>query len=202
MRHTGSYGAAILAVAAIVAALSIAPIAGEAQTITGEATAVRATVLGLLGGTTTVLAGTGALGGTADALQVSALTGDVPSLLAGETLHATTISWLDQVDSEAALAALALGVAGTSIGADFVMARASAVLGAAGAGTSNISNLSINGAPIPVSGGANQTIYIPGGLVVINEQQISPTSTVVNALHVIVYGVADVIIGSATAGLH
>jgi hypothetical protein len=38
-------------------------------------------------------------------------------------------------------------------------------------------------------------------LVVINEQRTSPTSTVVNALHVIVYGVADVVIGSATAGV-
>src|SRR6266446_2199921 len=75
------------------------------------------------------------------ALQVSALIGDIPSVLAGETLHATTIAWPDQVDSEAALAALAVSVAGTSIGADFVMAQASAVLGAAGAGTSNISNL-------------------------------------------------------------
>jgi len=120
------------------------------------------------------------------ALQVSALIGDIPSVLAGETLHATTIAWPDQVDSEAALAALAVSVAGTSIGADFVMAQASAVLGAAGAGTSNISNLSINGVLIPVSGGANQAIYIPGGLVVINEQQTSLTSTVVNALHVIV----------------
>ena len=63
MRHTGSYGAGLLAVAAMVAALS--PMAGEAQTVTGEATAVRATVLGLLGGTTTALASTGALGETA-----------------------------------------------------------------------------------------------------------------------------------------
>ena len=82
------------------------------------------------------------------------------------------------------------------------MARALAVLGAAGSGASNLDNLAINGVPVPVSGGPNQTIYIPGGLVVINEQQTSPTSTVVNALHVTVYGVADVVIGSATAGIY
>lgn len=202
MRHTVSHGSGLLAAAAIVAALLVWPMAGEAQTVAGQASAVRATVLGLLEGTTTVLASTGPLGGTADALQASALTGDVPSLLTGEALHATTIGWPDQVDSEASLAALALSVAGTTIGADSVMARAQAVLGAAGVGTSNISNLSINGVPIPLSGDANQTIYIPGGLVVINEQQTSPGSTVVNALHVIVYGVADVVIGSATAGIH
>jgi len=149
-----------------------------------------------------VLADTGALGGPSDALHASAITGNVPSLLKGETLHATTIGWPDQVASEASLGALALSVAGTTIGADVVMARARAVLGRGGAGTSDIANLSINGAPIPVSGAPNQTIFIPGGRVVINEQQTSLTSTVVNALHVIVDGVADVVIGSATAGIN
>ena len=201
MRHTGSYGPGVLAVAAIVSALLVWPMAGEAQTVTGRARAVQATVLGLLGGTTTVLADTGALGGTSDARQASAPTGNVPSLLTGDTLHATTIGWPDQVASEASLGTLALRVAGTTIGADFVMARALAVLGAAGVGASNVENLSINGVPIPVSGGPNQTISIPGGFVVINEQRTSPTSTVVSALHVIVYGVADVVIGSATAGV-
>jgi hypothetical protein len=202
MRHPRSHGSGFLTVVALVAALLLWPMAGEAQTVTGQASAVQATLLGLLGGTTTVLGSTGALGGTSDALQASAPTGAVPSLLTGETLHATTIGWPDQVDSEASLAALAVSVAGTSIGADFVMAQARAVLGAAGVATSNISNLSINGVPIPLSGSPNQTIYIPGGLVVINEQQTSTASTVVNALHVIVYGVADMVIASATAGLY
>ena len=71
-----------------------------------------------------------------------------------------------------------------------------------GAGTASLANLSINGVPIPVSEGPNQTIYIPGGVVVLKEQQTSPTTIVVNALHVIVYGVADVVVGSATAGIH
>jgi hypothetical protein len=202
MRHTGSCGPGLLAVAATVAALLVWPMAGEAQTVTGAASAVKATVFSLFGGTTTVLADTGALGGPSDALHASALTGNVPSLLTGEALHATTIGWPDQVASEASLGDLALSVAGTTIGADSVMARALAVLGSAGVGVSNIANLSINGLPVPVSGGPNQTIYIPGGLVVINEQQPSPTSTVVNALHVVVYGIADVVIASASAGIH
>ena len=202
MRHAGSYHSRVLAVAAMVVTLLTWPMAGEAQLITGQARAVKATVFSLLGGTTTVLADTGALGGPSDALHASAITGNVPSLLKGETLHATTIGWSDQVASEASLGRLALTVAGTTIGADVVMARALAVLGGAGFGISNIANLSINGAPIPVSGAPNQTILIPGGRVVINEQQTSPTTTVVNALHVIVTGVADVVIGSATAGIH
>ena len=202
MRQRGSYGPGSLGVAAIVAAFLVWPMAGEAQTVTGTARAVQATVFSLFGGTTTVLADTGALGGPSTALHASALTGNVPSLLTGETLHATTIGWSDQVASEASLGRLALTVAGTTIGADVVMARALAVLGGAGFGISNIANLSINGAPIPVSGAPNQTILIPGGRVVINEQQTSPASTIVNALHVIVTGVADVVIGSATAGIH
>jgi hypothetical protein len=203
MRHAGFPGRGSLAAAAIAVAFLIWPLAVEAQTVSGVARAVQATVFNpLLGATTTVLADTGGLAGTSDALQASAVTGTIPSLLAGKALHATTIGWPDQVASEASLADVALSVAGTVIGADFVMARALAVLGSAGAGTSNIANLSINGVPIPVSGGPNQTIYIPGGLVVINQQQTSATSTVVNALHVTVYGVADVVVGSATAGIH
>jgi len=55
---------------------------------------------------------------------------------------------------------------------------------------------------IPVTGAPNQAIWIPGGVVTINEQNISSTGTaVVNALHVAVTGVADVVIASATAGI-
>ena len=202
MQHTGSYRPGLVSGAVMVAVLLVWATASEAQTVTGKARAVKATVFSLLGGTTTVLADTGALGGPSDALHASALTGNVPSLLTGETLHATTIGSPDQVASEASLAALTVRVAGTTIGADFVMARALAVLSGGGGGASDIANLSINGVPIPVSGVANQTIYIPGGRVVINEQQALPTATVVNALHVVVSGVADVVIASATAGIH
>jgi len=152
-------------------------------------------------GATTVLAGTGTLAaGTSDALQASGATAGIPSLLTGEVLHAVAIGYPDQIDSEASLAALALNVAGTSIGADFVMSRATAVVGSA-VGTSNIDGLSINGVPILVTGDANQTIGIPGGSVVLNEQRSLPDGTlVVNALHATVSGVADVAVASATAG--
>jgi hypothetical protein len=203
MRQAGLPGRGSPVAAAIAVALLVWPLAVEAQTVSGVASAVQATVFDpLLGATTTVLADTGGLAGTSDALQASAVAGTVPSLLAGEALHATAIGWPDQVASEASLADVALSVAGTAIGADFVMARALAVLGGAGAGTSNVANLSVNGVPIAVSGDPNQTIYLLGGLMVINEQQTSATSTVVNALHVTVYGVADVVIGSATAGIY
>jgi len=211
MRQAGSRGSGLLAVAALGAVLLAWPIAGAAQ-LTGLVDTVTTPpadpatgtpdLVGTVLGTTTVLAGTGTLvGGTSDALQASELAGDIPSLLRGEVLHAVTIGWPDQVASEASLAALDLNVAGINIGADFVMARALAVFGDAGVGTSNIDNLSINGVPVLVTGDPNQTIEVPGGIMVINEQQISSDgATIVNALHAIISGVADVVVASATAG--
>jgi len=158
--------------------------------------------VGTLFGTTAVLADTGTLvAGTSDVLQASDTAGGIASALTGEVLHAVTIGYPDQIESEASLAAFALNLAGTSIGADFVMSRATAVVGNS-VGASNIDGLAINGVPIWVSGAPNQTIGIPGGLLVLNEQQTLPDGTlVVNALHAIVSGVADVAVASSMAGL-
>jgi len=194
MRHRNSSRLGLAAaVVGVLGGLLVWPAVGSAQlTVPTQGTVL---------GTTTVLGGTGTLAaGTSDVLQASGATAGIPSLLTGEVLHAVTIGYPNQIDSEASLAALALNVAGTSIGADFVMSRATAVVGSA-VGTSNIDGLSINGVPIPVTGDPNQTIGISGGLVVLNEQQSLPDGTlVVNALHAIVAGVADVAVASATAG--
>jgi len=172
--------------------------AGDAQTVTGQARAVQATVLG----SQTVLSDTGTLTGSDDARQASEVTGAVPSVLTAEALHATTIGWPDQAAAEASLAALGVTVAGNGISAGFVMARAAAVLGGASAGATTIDGLSINGAPITVTGQPNQTIPLLGGRVVINEQQpLFPSGMTVNALHIVIDGVADVVIASATAGI-
>jgi hypothetical protein len=182
--------------------LSPTPTTNTSPAVVGDASAVRATVLGFLGtATTTVLADTGSLGGTNDARDASQLTGNVPSLLGAETLSAATIGWPDEVDSEASLTSLNLTVAGIGISADSVMSRASSMLGSAGSGSSTITGLSINGTPVGVTGDPNQTVAIPGGQLIINEQQVSPSGITVNALHVIVNGVADMVIASATAGI-
>ncbi|TMI78147.1 MAG: hypothetical protein E6H04_12930 [Bacillati bacterium ANGP1] len=166
--------------------------------IIGTVTGVTTT----LTGTTTTLEGTGLLAaGTSDALQASAIADQIPSVLTGEALHATTIGYPDQIDSEASLADLALSVGVNTIGADLVIAQASAAQGAAGTGIAEIDNLSINGVPILVTGDPNQTISIPGGTVVLYEQQILSDGTiVVNALHATIAGVTDVMVGSAMAG--
>jgi hypothetical protein len=166
-----------------------------APTLAGQAAVVRASTL--TGPTT--LADTGTLSDAGDARNASQLTGSIPSLLAGEVLQAATIGWSDQVVSDASLANLGMNVAGIGITADFVGARASAVAGAAGSGAALVENLLINGAPVSVSGDPNQVVDIPGGRIVINEQNASAGAMAVNALHVIVDGVADVVVGAATA---
>jgi hypothetical protein len=45
-------------------------------------------------------------------------------------------------------------------------------------------------------------IPLLGGRIVINEQQVTSTgAVVVNALHIIINGVADIVIASANAGI-
>lgn len=173
----------------------------SASTVMGQATAAQVVLLGLLGTATSTSLASTAISGTNTESDVSQVTGSIP-LLAAEVLNAATYSYADQVDSTASLANLGVSVAGISISADSVVAQASQVLGAAGSGSSYIDNLAINGVPVTVSGDPNQTIWIPGGQVVLNEQTISSTgSAVVNAIHITVNGVADVVVASATAGI-
>jgi len=169
---------------------------GTTQTVTGIASAVQAYSLG----TMTTLASTGTLSGLTDARQASQLMGSVPSLLSAETLHATAIGLSDRVASQASLGNLVLGIGAISIGADAVLAQAEAAAGSA-TGSSVLGNLTLDGVPVDVSGAPNQTISLPGGQLVINEQTATAGGIVVNALHLVVYGIADVVLGSVTAAI-
>ena len=220
MHRKHHHGPAIIAVALLLTGLLAWPTAALAQlggvqlplpsptptttasTVTGQATAAQIVLLGLLGtATSTSLASTG-ISATNAENDVGQDTGSIPSLLGAEVLNAVSYSYSDEIDSAASLANLGLTVAGISITADSVVAEASQVLGGAGSGSSYITNFAINGVPVAVSGDPNQTVAIPGGQVVINEQTISSTGTaVVNAIHITVNGVADVVIASATAGI-
>ena len=186
---------------AVIAGVALWPATGAAQTVNGQAAAVQATVVGLFGNTVLGLANTGTLSGPNDAREASQLTGNLLGALTAEVPQAATMGLGDQVDSQASLANLALSIAGSNIGADFLIAQATAALGGVRSGSASVTNLSLNGVPIAVTGDPNQILAIPGGTIVINEQQASPAGMVVNALHVIVGGVADVVIGSATAGI-
>lgn len=188
-------------VAALLLATSSATLGASspATGFSGQATVVRATVLG----TTIVIADTGPLpseGGTRDATLLSA---NVPGLLAAGVLDAIVVGEGDRSHAHAAVADLDLTVAGTAIGAELLASDATARCEdgtATVTGESRIAGLTVNGQSIVVSGERNQTVTLAGVTVVVNEQtSAGPGDITVNALHVRAPGVADVIVSSAHA---
>src|SRR6267143_1748531 len=130
IRHLGT-----LAAFALVGAVALAwPAIAAAQTVSGAASAVRATVFG----TSTVLADTGPLADAQDAREASEMAAGILSLGGADVLHATAISSVDEVASEASLADLGVAVAGNSVSAEFVMARALAPVSGSPTGTSEV----------------------------------------------------------------
>ena len=180
--------------AVIAAAIPIASAITHAQGSGGSARAVQATVVTSTGLNTTMLSDTGTLNSPTDARDASQSTGSIDSMLSAQTLHAIAIGSEDlTVAAESSLAGLSFSIDGTTVTADFVQARATS--GAKGVRTATIDGLVINGVPVDPNGRTNQTISIPGGTVVINEQ----SGNVVSALHIVRNGVADVVIASARA---
>ena len=176
--------------------------ASQATSYSGRATVLQAAVLGL---SPVVLADAGPLPPSGGAEEASLLNASVPGLLTAEVLHASTVGQGNASRSEASVAELSLTVAGNTISAGLLQARASAVCGDGGAtatGSSNITALSVNGQTVTISGTPNQSVPLPVGEVIINEQKSTRAGDItVNALDVIVPGVADVIVSSAHADI-
>ena len=152
--------------------------------------------------TVSTVLGTGTLApGSLDSLY-SELDSISTSLVSAEVPSARVIGYADQIASDSYLSSLNLTIAGIAIAAASAEAAARGPLdGSPGDATSYISSLSINGVEVLIDGTVNQTVAIPGGQVVINEQQVLSDGTlVVNALHATVSGVADAVVASATAG--
>src|SRR6266404_1599029 len=152
--------------------------------------------------TVSTVLGTGTLApGSLDSLY-SELDSISTSLISAEVPSARVIGYADQIASDSYLSSLNLTIAGIAITAASAEAAARGPLdGSPGDATSYISSLSINGVEVLIDGTVNQTVAIPGGQVVINEQQVLSDGTlVVNALHATVFGVADAVVASATAG--
>lgn len=180
----------------------------EATSYSGQATVVNADVL-VIGKVTLVEAGPlPSSGGQAEATLVEA---ERPGLLTARALHAATIAQGNRAHSEASIANLKLTVGENTIEASFLSAEAQAECNddgtATATGSSEIADLRINGGdPIVITGEPNQEVLLPGGLkIIINEQNNSSSGNTgditVNALHVFVPGVADVVIASAHADI-
>jgi len=164
----------------------------SAVTYSGRATVVQATLLGLQPIT---LIDAGPLPPEGGADEKSLVDATVPGLLTVEVLHASTVAEGNHSRSEASVARLSLTTGGNTISAGFLMARAEARCttgGATTSGSSEIADLTINNQSVVISGQPNQTISLPNGQVVINEQPTAPPGDItVNALHVVVNGIAD-----------
>src|SRR5882762_1164045 len=179
----------------------------------GDATGATVTVTAT---GTMIRAATGTLsisGGEADAaLSV----GDIPGsatggvvTLAASALSSVVIGTGADTRAHVAMGAVGLTMSGNQISSDFLMARSTASCGPSVAGSSELVNLVINGQSVTVTGAANQTVALPNGSVVINEQVPTVGGTsgelIVNALHVLTHDtitgqpIADVALGNADA---
>ena len=175
---------------------------GTQNAYSGEATVVRALVP--LTGTNLTLIKAGPIASTGGAAENKLLSASVPGLLTATVLHATAVGQGQASRSEASVADVNLTVGGNTISASLLMARANASCSegkVALSGKSHLAQLVINGKAITVSGYPNQTVNLLVGKVIINEQAKTANSITVNALHVIIPGVADVIVSSAHADI-
>lgn len=225
-------GALAFAVAAFTTSLIAAPPPAKGggpkppTTFSGEAAVLDIQVPAIGLNQTIVQAGPLAASGGAEesSLLTASSPGTIPDLTGGlvtfnaEVLHAATIGQGESARSEASVANLNLNVSGHTITADFLMARASAVCNKQGnavvSGSSQVANLVVDGNPILVAEfPANYQISLVDALglavgrVTINEQAASGNgrnygAITVNALHVEVFGVADVLVSSTHADIN
>src|SRR5437867_4867600 len=135
--------------------------------------------------TVSTVLGTGTLApGSLDSLY-SELDSISTSLVSAEVPSARVIGYADQIASDSYLSSLNLTIAGIAIAAASAEAAARGPLdGSPRDANSYTPTLSINRVEVLLDGTVNQTVAIPGGQVVINEQQVLSDGTlVVNALH-------------------
>jgi autotransporter-associated beta strand protein len=124
--------------------------------------------------------------------------------ISGEIGHAVTVGQVDRTRSETSAGNVAITANGVLIEADFAMARALAVFQPGGStglsGAAEIGVLHVAGTPVVVTGEPNQTVTLPNGRLIINEQVSTATSITVNALHLVLDGGGEIFVASARAG--
>jgi hypothetical protein len=206
----------LLLLTALTAGFNFALISSAlAQTFGGYATGVQVTVTAT---GTTVRAATGTLSPSGGGVDASLLVGEIPGSatggvvsFSGGVLHSAA-SGITQTRAEASMENINLAVSGNQITADFIMARSVAVCAPSAAAGSQVTNLIINGQSIVITGTANQTVTLPNGTAVINEQILNvggtSASMTLNGLHVQTNDpltgqpVADVLIGATRAEIN
>ncbi|MBI3325751.1 MAG: hypothetical protein HYZ81_03485, partial [Nitrospinae bacterium] len=132
---------------------------------------------------------------------------EVNGVLDADVLIASTSGASGKATSSASLAeVVVLPGHPAQLTAAFVRAEAEATCGGV-QGSSEITELTFGGVTVTVTGAPNQTVTIPGvATLIINEQTTTSSGTyreiLVNALHLIVPGVAGVILSSAKSDIN
>ena len=217
--NANRFGIAAFAALYVVSLVSVPfasrAVAASSTTFSGQATVVSGTVVGL----PVTLVDTGPVDAGGGSLHASLFRypDGLPDLTGGaltaEVFHASVVAQGDRSRAEARVADVQLKAAGLSIGASFLSAQAMAVCNGGTAtisASSEIAELTIDGQTFAVTGGVNQTIVLPAGQIVINEQVGSASAgdgdVTVNALHVTLIDVlgrpTDVVIAHAHADIH
>ena len=186
------------------------PQVGRAQTsYIGEAAAAKLNVLGIVD---VAVSDTGQLSSNGGELSTSLLNFQIPPTVSLNLLSGATAGENDQTNSQASVANVTLNVAGIYVTASVLTSKADAVCfsdHAETSGSSSIIALRVNGLSVKVTGKPNQTIPLLVGSLVINEQisqvtgppDVISADMVVNALHLKVDLLADVVISYSHAGV-
>ena len=187
----------------LTAMLVFSPVAASAQvnTFSGQAVAVRASVVGIA----LALSDTGPLPASGGDLKTSVASVNVLGLVSADVLSSATSGSGSSSQSQSSV--VDLNLLGGLITADLVKSNSSATCSggqAAVTGNSELVGLVVAGQPVLVVN-PNVAISLPGGIsVIVNEQTSSPGgntgSMTVNALHVTGPAI-DIVVASAQSGI-
>lgn len=170
--------------------------------------------LATINGTSYTVSDTGLLPEEGGALETSALSLQIGTVLTAEVAHASAIGQGLSTHSEASLANLNVTAGGHQVTLDFVSSHALAECttnGPSASGDFQIAALVVDGHPHSLTTDANQTFVIfdlsstAVGRITANEQVLSITeegaTITVNGLHVEIFGVADIVLAHSNAGI-
>ena len=131
--------------------------------------------------------------------SVSALTATLPNILSTGVLNGDV--WANRYHSRASSSVdqLWLNLVGLKLTASVLAAKTAADCEGDVVGSSSVASITINGKTIAITGQPNQTIPLLVGKVVINEKQPYNNGIRVRALHVVVNGIADVVVAEAAS---
>lgn len=154
-----------------------------------------------------VFADTGPLPPGGGLLTASLPSADVIGIFRASALSASTSGGNSVAESSASLTSVELLPSEESavVSASFVQVDAQATCDGA-TGSTLIFDLTVDGTPVDVTGAPNQTVQTSAGLLVINEQTLSPQNggfaITVNALHLVLDGsLGEIVVGSVESDI-